>query len=202
MMSKTALISISALGLMVSLGSYAQTPQTGTDNAQDPAARAAEQHAQRFAELDSNADGNISFEEFRAAPLEAFEQQDRDGDGNISREEALERRFLQLDRDNNGLVTSEELARPGRAAMAQQGQQRGPGNRQSAGQARGQGAGQGAGERMRNMTPEQREEIRQRRQQMTPEQRERMREQMQNAPRRQERQPQGSQQGSPQQGNQ
>jgi Ca2+-binding EF-hand superfamily protein len=189
MMNKTALISISVLGLMFSLGTYAQTPQTGTDNTQNPAARAAEQRAQRFAELDSNADGNISYEEFRAAPLAAFQQQDTDGDGNISREEAVERRFLQLDGDNNGLLTVDEMSRSGRGA--EQGQPRGQGNRQGGGPV----AGQGGGERMRNMTPEQREQMRERMQQMTPEQREQMREQMQNAPRRQQRQVQGSQQG-------
>ena len=191
MMNKTALISISALGLMFSLSSYAQPQQGGTDNAQTPAVRAAEQRAQRFAELDSNGDGNISFEEFRAAPLVAFERQDTDGDGNISREEALERRFLQLDNDNNGLLTADEMTRSGREAA--QGQPRGQGNRQ--------GAGQGGGERMRNMTPEQREQMRERMQQMTPEQRAQMRERMQSAPRHQERQTQSNQQDDPQ-GNQ
>jgi Ca2+-binding EF-hand superfamily protein len=184
MMNKTALISVSALGLMFSFGTFAQAQQTGADNAQTPAARA-EQRAQRFSDLDSNGDGNISFEEFRAAPLAAFEQLDTDGDGNVSREEALERRFLQLDSDNNGLVTADEMSRPGRGAMTSQGQQRGQGNRQGNREGNRLGDGQrGQGERMRNMTPEQREQMRERMQQMTPEQREQMRQQMQTAPRR------------------
>lgn len=194
MRNKIRFISLSTLSLMVSLAVQAQQQPAATDEAQAPAGRGAEQHMQRFAELDSNTDGNVSYEEFRVAPMAAFEQSGNAGDTNTSREEALERRFIQLDSDANGLLTAAEMNKRLPGALGQRSQGDRPERGQAQGQRQGaQGQQQGAQRApgLRNIPPEQREQMRERMQQMTPEQRERMRDQMQD--RRRERQTQGDQ---------
>lgn len=128
---------------------------------------------QLFSRLDTNADGNINFEEFAAMPSPAFNRQDSNGDGSISRDEMLEQRFTRLDRDGNGLLSADEL-------RAGQGEGRGGEGRRGEGQRGDNDRRQGEmRERMQNMTPEQRAQMRERMQNMSPEQRAQMRERMQ-----------------------
>lgn len=125
---------------------------------------------QMFGRLDSNADGNVNFEEFSAVPLPGFDRRDSNGDGSISRDEVLEQRFLRLDRDGNGLLSADELRSAAREGRSSDGRRRG-------GEQRMEGMGE-MRERMQNMSPEQRAQMRERMQNMTPEQRRAMHAQM------------------------
>jgi Ca2+-binding EF-hand superfamily protein len=90
-----------------------------------------------------------------------YGQDNADDNSNQQSDQQLAQRFSQLDSNADGVLSLEEF-------------------RQIRGLGRGTGRGeeQPRGERMGQMTPEQREQMRERMQNMTPEQRERMREQM------------------------
>jgi Ca2+-binding EF-hand superfamily protein len=79
--------------------------------------------ARRFARLDTDADGTLSFEQMHArrAPRSEdrarlrFDRIDTDGDGRISIQEftvAADRRFARMDRNGDGLIQADELTRP------------------------------------------------------------------------------------------
>lgn len=89
----------------------------------------------------------------------AFGQGDANDGANGQSDAQLAQRFNQLDTNGDGVLSLAEF-------------------RQIRGENRGNG--QDRGERMGQMTPEQREQMRERMQSMTPEQREQMRERMQN----------------------
>jgi Ca2+-binding EF-hand superfamily protein len=63
--------------------------------------------------LDTNGDGAISREEFRAKRMEAFKKLDRNNDGQISLDEFMGqdegRLFERLDKNSDGLITRDEL---------------------------------------------------------------------------------------------
>lgn len=91
----------------------------------------------------------------------AYGQNDDSSDANQQREEQLAQHFSQLDSNTDGVLSLAEF-------QQMRGPGRGPAN----------GAGRPRGERLGQVSPEQREQMRERMQNMTPEQREEMREQM------------------------
>lgn len=94
-----------------------------------------------FAELDSNEDGALNYEEFSARPARLLDEADSNGDGMLSAEELHEHQFLRLDRDGDGLLTPGEL-RPRRMQ----------GNRPARGEQGTRGENQARGE-FRNRQP-------------------------------------------------
>jgi len=77
---------------------------------------------QHFAAVDQDGDGKLTGEELVAAAnrrraAARIERHDADGDGTLSMEEMAprsERMFSRLDRDEDGVVTQEELSRHGK----------------------------------------------------------------------------------------
>lgn len=110
--------------------------------------------------------------------VSAFGQGNANDGASVQSEEQLAQRFSELDSNNDGVLSLEEF---------RQGRGDNRGNRQD------------RGERMGQMTPEQREQMRERMQDMTPEQRETMRERMRE---RRGQEGQGGQGGHGAQGNQ
>jgi Ca2+-binding EF-hand superfamily protein len=67
--------------------------------------------AKMFERLDTNKDGEISFEEMTVKSSERFEKLDKDGNGTISVEEMTVRKkefFDKLDADGSGTISQEE----------------------------------------------------------------------------------------------
>lgn len=67
-----------------------------------------------FAELDTNGDGNLSFDEFMALPTPRLDRMDTNGDGNVTAVEVQEQMFLRLDQDGDQLLSEDELRPPRR----------------------------------------------------------------------------------------
>ncbi|MCF8466466.1 MAG: EF-hand domain-containing protein [Sneathiella sp.] len=64
-----------------------------------------------FKRLDTNKDGQISFDEMTAKSIERFQKLDKDGGGSITLEEvtvAKKEFFNKLDKDGNGMISPEE----------------------------------------------------------------------------------------------
>ena len=79
--------------------------------------------AERFEQVDANRDGQVSFDELRAARGGhghrhgvGMKRADTDGDGKVSKAEALARaeaRFARVDANSDGFITQDEM-KPGR----------------------------------------------------------------------------------------
>lgn len=78
----------------------------------------AEMHAERLGELDTNADGTVSAEEFAAGATARFARADQDGDGFLSADELMRhpraeeraaRMIAHLDRDGDGRISASEM---------------------------------------------------------------------------------------------
>lgn len=67
-----------------------------------------------FSELDTNGDGNLSFDEFMALPTPRLDRMDTNGDGNVTAVEVQEQMFLRLDQDGDQLLSEDELRPPRR----------------------------------------------------------------------------------------
>ena len=67
-----------------------------------------------FSELDTNGDGNLSFDEFMALPTPRLDRMDTNGDGNVTEVEVQEQMFLRLDQDGDQLLSEDELRPPRR----------------------------------------------------------------------------------------
>lgn len=67
-----------------------------------------------FSELDTNGDGNLSFDEFMALPTPRLDRMDTNGDGNVTAAEVQEQMFLRLDQDGDQLLSEDELRPPRR----------------------------------------------------------------------------------------
>ncbi|MEP2704667.1 MAG: calcium-binding protein [Roseibium sp.] len=122
---------------------------------------AAEIEAVRAADFtahDTDSNGDISLEEFKAAFLtrsndkmvRAFQFLDTNGDGTVTQEEvdtAANRMFNRLDRDGNGVVEKVRGQGGKRGQGAGQGGQQGQGPADGSGQGQGSGQGKGQGQR-------------------------------------------------------
>ena len=93
-------------------------PGLGGGSRRSDAARAA------FAQIDRDNDGAITKSELDAARRTAFERLDSDRDGRLTAAEVVilrgkgsERRFLQMDKNRNGIVSRAEFLAAGRAIL-------------------------------------------------------------------------------------
>lgn len=147
MFSKRTVIAMCSLTLAAAL-----TPAFAQQDHQSHEAQGAsdtDRAQQMFSRIDTNGDGNISREEFAAAPRPDSGRRNSDEDGNINREQMQEQIFQRMDRDGNGVLTADEFRRPEPGMIA-----------------RGEGRQRGEmRERMREMSPEQRQRMREMREQ-------------------------------------
>lgn len=98
-----------ALGLLLPVALHA-----------DPAADAPPSHAETFKKLDTNHDGKISSDEWKAASDARFKKMDANGDGFISHDEMraaarkrtaerVDKMFTRMDTDKDGKISKAEF---------------------------------------------------------------------------------------------